>query len=179
MRHTLFARFYIAKRARATVWSCHFGRFGISSPFLVQQHRDFARNANLAENEDGRRGEQDDDSSGKRKRKMNGGTDESGGKRRQTEGSDGYGKQRGTKGWMAVAAENGDGQRGERTGGGDRRQRAAANDWRHESGIARVSQRRRARGPNDTRRPSPAHAQSGAPPACPLRTRRPNSACVW
>lgn len=64
-------------------------------------------------------------------------------------------------------------------GGGDRRQRVAANDWRHESGIAHVSQRRRARGPNDTRRPSPAHAQSGAPPACPLRTRRPNSACVW
>lgn len=60
-----------------------------------------------------------------------------------------------------------------------RRQRATANDWRHESGIAHVSQRRRARGPNDTRRPSPAHAQSGAPPACPLRTRRPNSACVW
>lgn len=72
-----------------------------------------------------RRGEQDDDSSGKRKRKMNGGTDESGGKRRQTEGSDGYGKQRGTKGWMAVAAENGDGQRGERTDG-RRRQTTAS-----------------------------------------------------
>lgn len=74
-----------------------------------------------------------------------------------------------------------DGSGSRKRGRTERRQTTASGRQRlgHESGIARVSQRRRARGPNDTRRPSPAHAQSGAPPACPLRTRRPNSACVW